>query len=116
MTVKIGDINGKWSLLFKFTQVMWAIILPIFLAIMLKWGPWVTESTVLNNSYRATAEARAANQATKNDLSQVKAEMQVWHHEDIERTLRTIRDDQRILLEKINQLQASLPKRNGLNP
>lgn len=72
----IGELNGKWALIFKATQIMWAVLLPIMLVVMTQWAPWVTNSTILNNQYRE-------GQPTVHQqlVDQLKSDLVRWHYE-----------------------------------
>jgi len=56
----LGELNGAWAFLFKLTQVLWTILLPILLAVLLSWMPWVTKQTILNEQFRVQEEDRKA--------------------------------------------------------
>lgn len=100
----LGELTGKWAVIFKITQILWAILLPVLLAVMVKWGPWVTHSIVLNNEFRSTYP-----QAVQQSLTQFKAELMVWHHQDLEATLKEIKDDQKKIVQDIAELKRMIP-------
>jgi len=44
---QIGELNGKWSVLFKVTQVVTPIAGGIFLAVVIPWCVWVTNCLMI---------------------------------------------------------------------
>lgn len=56
----IGELNGKWAFIFKLTQILWTILLPVLLFVLLNWMPWVTKQTILNEQFRSQEEDRKA--------------------------------------------------------
>lgn len=103
----LGELTGKWAIIFKITQILWAILLPILLAVMVKWGPWVTQSTVLNNEFRTTHP-----QLTQQALTQVKAELMIWHHQDLTAILKELREDQKSIIRELGDMKRMLPGRS----
>lgn len=54
----VGELNGWWALVFKITQILSAILMPLILALLLRWMPWVSRETILNEQFRANEPER----------------------------------------------------------
>lgn len=78
----LGELNGRWALLFKVTQILWAILLPILLAVLLKWLPWITKEAILNEQYRAQEGERqkAMRYMVMDELRPIQNELRTHKH------------------------------------
>jgi hypothetical protein len=104
---KIGEMNGRWAMLFKFVLVMNGVLIPALLA----WGSWVTVGQIKDEAFRDKG-ARYTPEQSAHDLAslrtEITAEQLALHQEGRMETRSLLQAQDEILRSKLEALADKL--------
>jgi hypothetical protein len=104
---KIGEMNGRWAMLFKFVLVMNGVLIPALLA----WGSWVTVGQIKDETFRSKGDRYTPEHAAHDLTSlrtEIAAEQLALHQEGRMETRSLMQAQDEILRSKLEAMADKL--------
>ena len=111
---RIGDLNGKWSALFRFVLILNTIVIPL----IIMWASWMTVGQIRDDAFRGKGDRYTPTNAAHDIASvrtQITAEQLALHQEGRMETMQLLKRQDEVtqgkleaLSEKVNVVLFSL--------